>query len=402
MKIISFQAENVKRLKAVLIKPESNVVLITGANGQGKSSVLDSIWMALGGKEAIPSRPVRDGEEKAHIRLDLGEIIVIRKFTANGGTSLIVEAANGAKFPSPQKMLDDMLGALTFDPLEFSRMPAKQQLETLRKMVKVSIDLDTLDAETKAAYEQRTVLNRDIKKLEARLPVAPVGPPAVFVDVTAKMRELDNATKLNARIFSAKQYVQRLNDEMANYKKQILSIEGQMEIVIGQLQRATDELMSEVDTTPLVQEIESAQNVNALVSLQEQRKTLAGEIFALHSQTDDLDTLIADNGRAKAEAIAAAEFPVDGLSFGNDEVLFNDVPFSQASSAEQLKVSVGIAMAANPKLRVLRIAHGEMLDSASMSMLEFMAEMNDFQMWVEKMDESGALGVVIEDGEVIS
>ena len=49
MRIISLQAENIKRLKAVEITPEGDIVVIAGRNGQGKTSVLDSIWYALGG-----------------------------------------------------------------------------------------------------------------------------------------------------------------------------------------------------------------------------------------------------------------------------------------------------------------------------------------------------------------
>ena len=49
MKIVSLEAENYKRLKAVEITPDGNMVVIGGRNAQGKSSVLDAIWAALGG-----------------------------------------------------------------------------------------------------------------------------------------------------------------------------------------------------------------------------------------------------------------------------------------------------------------------------------------------------------------
>src|ERR1035441_8426583 len=76
-KIIKLTSENVKRLQAVEITPDGNVVVIGGKNGAGKSSVLDSIEYALGGDTA-DRMPVRRGEEKAKIVLDLGEIIVKR------------------------------------------------------------------------------------------------------------------------------------------------------------------------------------------------------------------------------------------------------------------------------------------------------------------------------------
>ena len=53
MRIIRLQAENIKRLQAVEIEPHGDVVKITGKNGAGKSSVLDSIWMALAGKPSM-------------------------------------------------------------------------------------------------------------------------------------------------------------------------------------------------------------------------------------------------------------------------------------------------------------------------------------------------------------
>ena len=39
MKIIELRAENIKRLVAVTIKPDGNMVEITGRNGHGKTSV---------------------------------------------------------------------------------------------------------------------------------------------------------------------------------------------------------------------------------------------------------------------------------------------------------------------------------------------------------------------------
>ena len=47
MKILRLEASNIKRVRVVEINPDGSVVLVTGRNAQGKSSVLDAIVYAL-------------------------------------------------------------------------------------------------------------------------------------------------------------------------------------------------------------------------------------------------------------------------------------------------------------------------------------------------------------------
>ena len=126
MKILKLTAENVKKLRAVEITPTGELVEITGKNGAGKTSVLDAIWWALAGTKHIQAVPIRTGATKARIRLDLGELIVERRFTPVGST-LTVEKADGARYTSPQGILDALLGALTFDPLAFVGQEPREQ-----------------------------------------------------------------------------------------------------------------------------------------------------------------------------------------------------------------------------------------------------------------------------------
>ena len=81
---------------------------------------------------------------------------------------------------------------------------------------------------------------------------------------------------------------------------------------------------------------------------------------------------------------------------------FQGVPFAQCSSAERMKVSLSIAAALNPTIRVIRVNDGSLLDSESMAEVERMAAERDMQVWVERVDESGKVGIVIEDGEVLT
>lgn len=60
--INALELENVKRIKAVQMQPSATgLTVIGGRNGQGKTSVLDAICWALGGKSYQPSSAHRDG-----------------------------------------------------------------------------------------------------------------------------------------------------------------------------------------------------------------------------------------------------------------------------------------------------------------------------------------------------
>ena len=122
-RIISLTAENVKRLQAVHIMParKPGLVLIGGRNGQGKSSTLDAIAMALGSASEVPARPIRQGETHAQIVLETEDLVVTRDFTASGSV-LTVANREGLKASAPQTILDRLTGKLTFDPVAFMRL----------------------------------------------------------------------------------------------------------------------------------------------------------------------------------------------------------------------------------------------------------------------------------------
>lgn len=195
MKILRLQADSFKRLKAVDITPTGNVVEITGRNAQGKTSVLDAIWAALGGATHIQSKPIRAGANKARIRLDLGELIVTRSITEKGST-LTVENAEGLPYKSPQRMLDDLVGALAFDPLAFTRMKPRDQFDQLRAIAQVDIDLDALDRQNQSDFERRTAINREHKQILAQLEgmPAPSVEPGEDQDVSILLEQQRNLT----------------------------------------------------------------------------------------------------------------------------------------------------------------------------------------------------------------
>lgn len=479
MKIVALQAENIKKLVAVEIKPDGNLVQITGANGQGKTSILDAISWALEGQGVIQGEPIRKGQTKAWVKLDLGDMIVERTFkktdTGETTSSISVKSKEGAKFPSPQAMIDKLIGRLAFDPLAFARMKPREQFDELKRLVP-GLDFEKVEAQQKADFEARTNWNRKAKESKIAAEAIPVKleGPIERIDEVALVRELEAAGNTNretqerkgrreevakripiareeaVKVFDsyesdakkaiengiadskrARDQAKARHDELQAAALKALDEGNQESTRIiqnaetfasqararaktrhGELQAEADDLEAKlkaagplpepIDLSAISKKIEDARKSNDEARAREDKinklKEAADFEQKAKSLTDAMDAREAD----KQARIAAAKLPVDGLGFGDGIVMLNGVPFDQASHAEQLRTSIGIAMSLNPKLRVIRVADGSLMDERSLKLLADMAALNDFQVWIEKAETSGKIGFVIEDGKVKS
>lgn len=402
MKIVNLTAENVKRLRAVSIDPDPHVQVIGGRNAQGKSSVLDAICLALEGAKGAKAtpRPVRDGTDHAEIVLDLGDLTVTRRWNAAGKSTLTVTSADGAKYPSPQAMLDKLVGAISFDPLAFTRLSAREQREALLDLVDLGIDLADLDAERDALYARRTEVGRAGKALgvvdvddtlpEDETPVS---------QVLAELREAE------ARNEAARQAERDLVDAEAHYRKMEEALAAAKEAADAALieremaRTALTEAPAAVDVAPIEQRLADVEDANARIRENNAARATLERKQALRDEYTDLTEQINALDQRKTDALAAASFPVDGLSFDVDGITYQGIPFAQASSAEQVRVSVAIAMAMNPKLRVLRVRDGSLLDDDAMAALREQVTAGDFQLWIERVGDTDEGAVIIEDGE---
>lgn len=419
MKIIKLTAENIKKLSVVEIAPDGNVVQITGKNGQGKTSVLDALWWAFTGTDNIQAKPIRQGEDSARVELQLGsgdkvELIVERRFT-EANSYLTVKTADGAKYPKPQSMLDDVIGALSLDPLAFMRAKAKDQFDMLRGLVTLDIDPEALDAANKADFDERTSVNREAKAkhLQAEGIVVPEGLPAEPVDEQDLLDQFESAAETNADI--ERRRSNRANAEAGIKEKRATAADlraraSEMLEKASDLESAATETEAKikeagplpelVDVSALRAEIEAAKAINAGIATRARREQAMAEVAALKEKSDALTAAIEKRNQEKIDGIARAEMPVAGLSLGDGVVTFNSVPLDQASDAEQLTVSMSIAAAMNPKLRVLRIRDGSLLDDDAMKRLAAFADERDMQVWIERVDGSGTVGFVMEDGHI--
>ena len=387
MHILRLQAENVKRLRAVDITPKGKVITIGGRNGQGKSSVLDSIAAALGGPKATKdlARPIRTGEDHASATIEIEGYTIERTWTPNG-TYLKVTTSNGAKFSSPQSVLDGFLGAFTFDPLVFARLSPKEQVSILVEVTGQKDVLDALEADRQAAYDRRTETNRLVKQAQAaveRMAGVNEADAAITIPSPAEvMQALTEATTQNRRRDSEAHKVKELDDKLERLRIEEGRLNDQLTLIKHAQKKGLEdraalvaalEAMPVVDTAPLMAKINEAGALGERVTQAKAKVALLKEVSVLAAEADGLTQSILNIEQEKRAIIEGAKLPIDGLSFDGEQVLYNGVPFQQASSAEQTRVAVALAMRLNPKLRVIHIRDGSLLDKDSMETIREMA-----------------------------
>lgn len=413
MKIISLAVENVKRVSAAHIQPDGSLVQITGKNGQGKTSVLDAIWWALDGANSIQKSPVRDGTEKARIRLDLGELVITRRFTkqedGTATTSLKVENGEGAAFSSPQAMLDALLGGLTFDPLRFLRMNSRERLEALQGLVP-DFDFDDTMEKIEDAMAERRLLNREVSGLKVEVEALSENLPEEKpdridpVEINQKLAEARDTADKNASIRRSRTRYEesnaRLGEEIAELEAKI---QMKRETIATQAAWLTDnpDPGDDPDTSALAEALANSQRANAVADKWDDRDEKRAKLAEKEAEAEGYTKNMKNLRESMKDAISGADLGVEGLTVDDEgSVMLGGVPFDQGSDAERLRAAVSLAMAEDATLRVIRVRDGSLLDEDGLAMVGAMAEERGFQVWVERVDSSGEIGVVMEDGHV--
>jgi hypothetical protein len=223
----------------------------------------------------------------------------------------------------------------------------------------------------------------------------PEDAPKSAVDTADVAKKLREAEINNDRMTVLQGNIDRGEEVVADLEKRLVEAKGLLK-----KDKAYLKGMEHQPTEELQRQLENSTELNTKYQLVEDKRKAEAEYKALEGQQKELTNKLSTISDNKEKLISEAKLPIKGLSIDIDGVTFDGIPFTQLSSAEQLKVSLAIAMATNPELRVIRIMDGSLLDSENMKVINQMAKDEDYQIWVERVEDSGKVGILIEDGEV--
>ena len=411
--ITELLAENVKKLTAIQINSDGKPIILTGENEAGKTTVLDCIWIALKGK--IPAMPIRAGQEAARIKLTIWlddeerEITVERTFTTKS-SYISVRDESGKKMASPQKVLDSLISSLTLDPLEFSRMKAKDQRETLLRIA--GLDLTQWGKDFKTAYEARTIAKRDANTASTYfegLPAAPAGTPKAEVSASDMLDEIEGINGQRKARAIAILTQERYQEEIATAEADIGRLKSLLqaqEANVSNLNRMVIE--QKIPTAPSDDDLHTkrteltkieATNTNVRTAIAKAAAKVIAQ--AKNKAAEASDKKVKAVEAEKVAMLEAADFGIPDLFVNDEGVIFEGKPLEQQSSARTIEISTRIAMRDKTKLKLLIIRDASLIGTTIFKRIAEMAEAEGYQMWVERFQEDPSeQGIHIVDGSV--
>ena len=440
MQVIKYEAHNVLGVKDIKFDLAGrHLFLVGGANGQGKSSALTALVMALAGKSGMPDYPdiaLRNGEKKGKVTIELTgdeelmesksitvELSLRKKTTGSVVEEFRVLDSTGEEAPEPRKLLQRLFTLRAFDPLAFERMKPKEKATLVSQML--GLDLSKFDKEYNRVFEDRTVLGRDGKKLAAQFEAAPkhADAPTEEVKVVDLMTELEKLQEENKHLNTMSKLCDELHANQIKLAKeadelvdQIASLQEKLDKTKEDIVKAErtekenrDRMAKIADRTPDIaavkDKIAKADDTNRKVRENAAREALEKELKKSRGEYQKLTDRLTEIQEERAEAVAKAEWPMPGMELTEDGLLMNGLPFEQASTSQRIMASVKVGMALNPKLRLLVCQHGSDLDNETLDALAKVVEEHQFQLLIElvtrsKEDEERC-AVIIADGEVV-
>lgn len=418
VKITSFEAENVKRIKAVQLAPsESGLTIIGGKNANGKTSVLDGIIYALGGEKYRPKNLNREGSAvPAKIRLKLNNGIIVERSGKNA--SLKVTDPSGQK--AGQKLLNEIIEPLALNLPKFLNASDKEKSETLLQIIGVGEELAQLDKQEGILYSERTLVGRDAdrkEKLAEELEYYPDAPEDLVSasDLIKQQQEIlarngENQRKRERlkeitfekhRIFDEAQRLEQqiadLQERLAERKKAYEQVSEDEQIALTDTAKLEDESTAEIEEC-----IANIEETNRRVRANLTKSNAMDEARELRHEYETMTGKIEEIRKQRKSLLDDADLPLEGLGVTDGALTYNGQFWSDMSGSEQLIVATAIVRKLNPECGFVLMDKLEQMDLDTLSEFGTWLEAEGLQVIATRVSTGDECSIIIEDGTVVS
>ena len=410
MKITSFEAENVKRIKAVQLTPtENGLTVIGGRNNQGKTSVLDAIAWALGGNRLKPSNAHRDGSVMdPEIKIQLSNGLVVERKGKN--SELKITDPTGKK--AGQSILDSLIGEMALNIPKFMDLNSKDKARRMLQIAGVDDQLAAIDKEKAEVASERLYVGRQARTAEENLTNMQRFPDSgTELWSASQLIEQQQAILMkNAENGRKRAALQENENRLNQLNAQIQQAESQLaQLKSGRLQLMTDIEIGRKNALDLYDEStdELEKNIN-MVDLHNQqvRDNLAFEsekkkAEELRAKFKELNAKALELDQSRLSLLQNANLPLEGLSVDETgELIYKGQKWDGMSSSDQMRVSTAICQAMNPQCGFVLLDKLEQMDQQTMNEFGQWLETQGLQAIATRVSTGDECSVIIEDGRV--
>lgn len=418
LKINQLEIENVKRIKAVKIRPSDNgLTVIGGNNNQGKTSVLDAIAWALGGNRFKPSEAMREGSmipPNLHIVMSNG-LVVERK---GKNSTLKVTDPNGQK--AGQQLLDEFVSQLALDLPKFMEASGHEKAQTLLKILGIGEQLTVLEQEEKELYNERLAIGRiaDQKEKYAKEQPFYTDVPRELVSASELIKEQQSILARNGENQRKRDMLNditinkhRVFDEIQRVDKQIEILQNQKAQLVKEYdQRVEDEKIAmktvmelqDESTAELEANISNIEEINRKVRANLDKEKAEDDALMYRNQYAELTRKIDDARERKLKLLDAAELPLPELSIREGELVYKGQKWDNMSGSERLMVSTAIVRKLNPKCGFVLLDKLEQMDMKTLKEFGQWLKSEGLQAIATRVSTGDECSIIIEDGYVVS
>ena len=402
VKINSLEIENVKRIKAVKIKPEkSGLTVIGGKNNQGKTSVLDSIAWALGGNGFKPSRAARQGSvipPRLHLVMSNGLVV-----ERNGKNSdLKVIDPTGQK--GGQQLLNEFVEQLALNLPKFMEASSKEKARVLLHIICAEEKLAHLELQEQELYNRRHAIGQiaDQKSKFAKEMPYFTDTPKELISVMELIQQQQEILARNGENQRKRENLKRLEFQAENLKKQIEELTEKKAAVESDLEtaRKSAENLHDESTEELERNIRDIETINRKVRSNLDKEKAEEDAVNYQEQYKTLTAQLDKTRQEKTELLHNAGLPLPGLSVEDGELTYQGQKWDNMSGSDQLRVATAIVRRLNPQCGFVLLDKLEQMDLDTLNEFGEWLEQEGLQAIATRVSTGGECSIIIEDGYV--
>ncbi len=402
IKITSFELENVKKIKAVAYEPtEAGLTVIGGRNGQGKTSVLDSIAWTLGGAKFRPSEPHRAGSVlEPALSITLSNGLRVERKGAN--SDLKITDPSGKK--AGQRLLDSFIGEVALNIPKFMEASEKEKADYLLQVIGVGDQLVAMDRQERTLYDQRRLVGDDYRRKKKHAESL-----AHYDDVGETEISVSELLQKHQAVLLKNAENARKRSQLSEYQHELEEVEKQLQILLKKKQMLLESIsIAQKDVIDLFDEsteaIESQmmqiETTNNKIRENQRKRQALAEADQLQIEYQEYSAQINEIRENRQKLLEDAKLPLPGLSVKDGALVYQGARWDGMSGADQLRVATAICRAINPKCGFILLDKLEQMDTDTLKEFGAWLESEGIQAIATRVSTGDECTLIIEDGLV--